>query len=275
MSEAPRELGEIKARSVDFADDLRDLPRWWFAGVAVPTHITNALHLVFPMGERFFVRSVRHYLDQIDDPELREQVKGFFGQEGRHAQQHERVFEVLRAQGYDIDGFLRLYKKVAYDWIERVSPPGLRLAATAALEHYTAILAEGALEHGVLEAMDPAMARLLRWHAAEEIEHKAVAFDVLQKVRPGYALRMAGMFMATTTLIGFWVLGTAMLLRQEKGLSAREVLRQLRETRRREPILKRVFLRGLREYLRPDFHPWQKDNLAAARRILDPIDAAA
>lgn len=275
MHKVPDELGQIRARAVHFELDPADVPRWWFAGLAVPTQIVNALHLIFPMGERFFVRSVRHYMDQIDDPELREQIKGFFGQEGRHAHQHELAFELLKAHGYEVEPFLKLYKKVAYDWIERYSPPSLRLAATAALEHYTAIMAEGALEHGTLDAMHPAMQKLLKWHAAEEIEHKAVAFDVLKQVQPSYALRIAGMAVATTTLIGFWVLGTTMLLRQEKGLSRLELLRQLRLTRQRQPILRRVFLRGIKEYLRPDFHPWQRDNLAVAREILAQVDEAA
>jgi predicted metal-dependent hydrolase len=274
MHKAPDELGQIKPRAVHFKLDPAEVPRWWFGGYAVPTQIVNALHLIFPMGERFFVRAVRHYQDQITDPTLREQIKGFFGQEGRHAHQHELAFDLLEAQGYEIQPFLRLYKKVAYDWIERVSPPGLRLAATAALEHYTAILAEGALEHGTIDAMHPSMRDLLRWHAAEEIEHKAVAFDVLKQVNPSYALRMAGMAVATTTLISFWVLGVVMLLRQEKGLSRLEILRQLRAIRQREPILSRVFLRGLREYLKRDFHPWQRDNLAIAREILAEVEAA-
>lgn len=274
MNRAPSELGDIKARAVDFALDREEIPRYWFAGKPVPTHVANALHLIFPMGERFFVRSVRHYLDEVEDPALREQIKGFFGQEGRHAHEHERVFKMLEAQGYEIRPFLGLYKKIAYDWIERYSPPSLRLAATAALEHYTAILAEGALEHDTLDAAHPRMRALLQWHAAEEIEHKAVAFDVLQATRPGYALRMAGMAVATLTLIGFWVVGATMLLRQEKQLTVRELLRQLRQMGQREPIVRRVFLRGLREYLRPDFHPWQRDNLAIARRVLETVEAA-
>ncbi len=275
MHKAPSELGEIRARAVDFGMDREEIPRFWFAGKPVPTHVANALHLIFPMGERFFVRSVRHYMDQVDDPALREQIKGFFGQEGRHAHEHERAFVMLEAQGYEIRPFLALYKKVAYDWIERHSPPALRLAATAALEHYTAIMAEGALEHDTLAPVHPKMRALLQWHAAEEIEHKAVAFDVLQKVRPGYALRIAGMAVATLTLIGFWVVGATMLIRQEKGLSQLEVLRQLRQMGQKEPIVRRVFLRGLREYLRPDFHPWQRDNLAVARRTLDAMREAA
>lgn len=276
MTMAPSELGKIQARAVDFGLDQGDIPRFWFAEKPVPTHIANALHLIFPMGERFFVRAVRHYMDQIEDPTLREQIKGFFGQEGRHAHEHERAFTMLEEQGYEIRTFLRLYKKIAYDWIEKNSPPALRLASTAALEHYTAILAEHALETDTLELIHPKMRVLLQWHAAEEIEHKAVAFDVLKQVNPSYALRMAGMAMATMTLIAFWVTGAAMLIRQEKDLSRREIVRQLLAVARRESIVRGVFLRGLREYLRPGFHPWQRDNLDVARRYLDNMrDAAA
>lgn len=273
MRQAPADLGPITPRNMDF--DLDELPRHWMAGLPVSTAIGNALHLIFPMGERFFVRAVRHYAGEIDDPTLREQIRGFFGQEGRHAHEHERVFATLRAQGYDIDTFLGWYKRVAFDLIERVSPPALRLSVTAALEHYTAILAEGALsEDGPLQLMDPKMQRLLRWHAIEEIEHKAVAFDVLKSVRPSYALRMTGMALATALLGMFWAVGAASLVRQEKGLGLREILRQLRQTQQRQPIVRQVFLRGIREYLRPSFHPWDNDNLDLARKHLEELQAA-
>jgi predicted metal-dependent hydrolase len=119
------------------------------------------------------------------------------------------------------------------------------------------------------------MREMLMWHACEEIEHKAVAYDVLQQVDASYPLRVAGMVMATTTLLGFWFLGTAMLLRQEKGLGLREILRQLRVAMTVNPLGRRVFARGLREYLRPNFHPWQTDNLALARTHLERIGRAA
>lgn len=271
---APKELGEIRPRVMGFEFD-DSIPRHWVAEAAVPTHMGNALHLIFPMGERFFVRSVRRYADRIEDPELRAQIKGFYAQEGRHAHEHEKVFALLERQGYDIRSFLKLYKKIAYDGIERLAPHKLSLAATAALEHYTAIMAENALEHDLLARVHPAMRELLCWHACEEIEHKAVAYDVLQKVAPSYALRVAGMVVATTTLIGFWFLGSVMLVRQEKGLSLREVLRQLRASMDTNPLGRRVFARGLREYLRRDFHPWQTDNLALARGYLQKLERTA
>ncbi len=271
---APIELGELRPRVMGFEFDENRIPRHWMADAAVPTQMANALHLIFPMGERFFVRSVRHFEKQIEDPQLRAQIKGFYAQEGRHAHEHERVFAMLERQGYQVKPFLAVYKKIAYDWIEKLSPAKLRLAATSALEHYTAIMAENALGNDLLARMHPDMRALLCWHACEEIEHKAVAYDVLQAVAPSYPLRVAGMFMATSTLIGFWFLGSAMLLRQEEGLTWREGLRQLRASMQANPLGRNVFLRGLKEYLRRDFHPWQTDNLALAREHLARVEQA-
>src|SRR5262245_6135305 len=124
--------------------DVSGVPKHWFAGNPIATHIANGVNMLFPHGERFFVRSVNHYVAQIDSPELRAQIKGFFGQEGRHAKAHDDYNQTLREQGYRIDGFLRFYERVARDLLERLAPPGLNLAATAAAEHFTAIMAEGA-----------------------------------------------------------------------------------------------------------------------------------
>jgi predicted metal-dependent hydrolase len=254
--------------------DVAGVPKHWFGGSAVQTHIANGVNMLFPQGERFFVRSVNHYLDRIDSPELRAQIKGFFGQEGRHAAAHDDYNQTLRDQGYRIDGFLRFYERLGRRVLERLAPPALRLAATAAAEHYTAIMAEGALTRDVFRAADPRMRDLLLWHAAEEIEHKSVAFDVLQTVSPSYALRMAGLAYATITLTSFWILGTATLLRQEP-LTFREIRAELRRLQGDDPIFRRVFLRGIREYARRDFHPSHHDNYHLARAHFAAAKAVA
>lgn len=248
----------------DLDVDFAPVPRHWLAGNAAATAISNGINVLFPHGERFFVRSVKHYLDRIDDPELRAQIGGFFGQEGRHARAHDRFNAILRQQGYELDRFLAAYERITRG-IEARTPPALRLAVTAACEHFTAILAEGALRGGLLDACAPEMRALLAWHAAEEIEHKAVAYDVLQRIAPSYALRVAGLAMATALLGGFWLWASTALLRQD-GLRWPGALRGLRALPRRDPVIRRVFLRGIREYLRPGFHPRQlpTDGLAAA-----------
>src|SRR5262245_47328566 len=221
----------------DFDVDFRAVPRHWMAGNPTATAVANGVNLLFPHGERFFVRSVKHFLDRIDDPVLRAQVKGFFGQEGRHARAHDRYNDVLRAQGYEVDRFLELYQAIS-SWLEARLPAKLNLAATAAAEHFTAILAEGAFTQQVFDEIDPTMRQLLAWHAAEEIEHKAVAFDVLQRIDPSYALRVAGLIYATITLTSFWVWGTAMLLRQDR-MSLPDTIRSLRQLNKRDPIIRR------------------------------------
>lgn len=241
-------------------DHGESIPRHWLGNNVIATHMANGLNLLFPAGERFFVRSVKRYLDQLDDESLKAQVKGFFGQEGHHAREHDRVNRMLQAQGYSVDAFLRFYEWLGYGVIERISPAELRLATTAACEHFTAIMAEDALAERILDHAARSMRLLLLWHAAEEIEHRAVAYDVLQKVNPSYALRMAGLAMATACLGGFWALGSLSLLLQERDWGGRSVgtqWKEVRARRRKRP----VFARGIREYLRRDFHPLDRKEL--------------
>ena len=206
-------MTSIVVRDLDV--DFAQVPRHWLASHPVATAISNGINMLFPHGERFFVRSVNHFLPRITDPELRAQIKGFFGQEGRHARAHDQFNQILRAQGFEIDRFLDGYKRLA-SWLEAHTPPKLNLAVTAAAEHFTAILAEGAFTRNILDAAAPEMRQLLAWHAAEEIEHKAVAFDVLRAVDPSYALRILGLAYATATLGGFWLWGALTLMRQDR-----------------------------------------------------------
>ena len=263
----------IQPRRMDFPFD-ETIPKRWLADNAVATHIANGVCLLFPAGERYFIRSVRHYLDRIDDPELEQQIKGFFGQEGRHAREHERMFAILEAQGYELRPFLKRYERFAFGVVEKLMPPAVNLASTAAAEHFTAIMAENALRDGVLDEAHPIVKALLLWHASEEIEHKAVAFDVLQRVNPSYALRIAGLALASTMLASWWVLGTRMLLEQD-GLSGPDARRELQRLGEQNPIGRKVFLKGIREYLRRDFHPWQNDNLHLAQRYLESVGKPA
>lgn len=271
----------IKPRTIDLTLE-ESVARHWLADNVVATALGNSVNMLFPAGERFFVRAVRHYLSQIS-PSLREQVQGFFGQEGRHAQAHERVNHMLAEQGYDVEGFLRIYERICYGVTEKIAPPALRLAATAACEHFTAIMADNFLRQTeFFDNLDPTMRRLLLWHAAEEIEHKAVAFEVLQTVNPSYVLRALGMGFAAFFLGVFWFGGTMMLLRQEsKRLGFSRVLadlrglRTMRKKRQRRGIVVEVFLRGIREYLRRDFHPNNHDNYALAAQYLQAAGMAS
>jgi len=251
------------------------IPKHWFAGNFAATHLVNGVNLLFPAGERFFIRSVKHYLPRIEGP-LAERVRGFFGQEGRHAYSHERFFDAMREQGYEIDEFLAWYERIAFGMIEKHSPAALSLAVTVACEHFTALLAEDALsdDGALLAHAHPELRNLLAWHAVEELEHKSVAFDVLKAVHPSYPLRLAGLALATMCLGGFWVAATKKLLEQD-GLTLRDAERELRRMRKTpegervgESVATGVFLKGILEYIRPGFHPDDKDHRALVEQTL-------
>ena len=255
-----------------------DIPRYWLAGSPVLTHLSNGVNLLFPAGERFFVRSVRHYLDRYEaDEAMQAQIRGFFGQEGRHAQAHERFFAVLEEQGYEIRTFLERYERVNFTLLEKWASPALRLSVTAASEHFTAILADHALRDG-LENHHPALRALFLWHAAEEIEHKAVAFEVLQAVDDRYWIRALGMYLAAA-LLGLWWASAARMLLAQDGIGFRQALRSLKSARAGvgqadHSIVRDVFLAGIRDYLRRDFHPDDADNYHLAEAWLAAAEAA-
>lgn len=282
MLETRAQAGSVpKPRSPGLPLDER-MPRYWFANNVFATHLVNGANLLFPAGERFFVRSVHHYLDRVKDPHLRAQVKGFFGQEGRHAKEHERQFALLRDEGFPVDQILEWYERFAYGFVEKIAPSELALATTAACEHFTAIMAENALGTDILKNAHPTMRALLLWHAAEEIEHRAVAFDVLTEVNPSYALRMAGLTTATMLLGSFWLIGMSVLLATDPEVDGGRLLRDFRAAKQarleRNPeakgTVRDVFVRGIREYLRRDFHPSQSDIDALANTYLESAGLA-
>lgn len=250
---------------------MAGIAREWFGGHRAATHMSNAMHLLFPAGERFFVRSVLHY-QTVLETDLTARVRHFCKQEGRHAQAHERFFDNLRAQGHDIERILEPYERIAFGYCERKASPRLRLAITAALEHFTALFAEDALSRNVLSESDTEMRHLLEWHALEELEHKAVAFDILRIVAPSYALRAFGLLVGALGLGYFWTNGVLALWKSD-GLTVRAALRELRTSNRApQPDLERM-LRGIASYVRPSFHPNDVDHGPLIASTLTRLEA--
>ena len=211
----------------------------------------------------------RAIADRVTDPELAEQIKGFIGQETRHGLEHERFFEIMRAQGYDLETFLRVYETIGFRIIERVAPPKLRLSTTVALEHFTATLARTALSRELLDFAHPTMRDLLRWHAAEEIEHKSVAFDLLRVVDDSYLLRLAGLAVATSTLLPFWIAASWMLMAQDRDVPLRALLADRSRVQKLHLRERRRLARAFVEYLRRDFHPSMHDDAHLARAYFE------
>jgi predicted metal-dependent hydrolase len=233
-----------------------DMPRHWNDGDPFATHFLNALSSTFPFGEAFFVRSVLHYRDRIEDPGLRERIRGFAGQEGQHSRVHADHVEMLVRQGYRaLETRNRLVDRIAR-WHNRRLPT-FSLAMTAALEHMTALLARQILTDPELRTgkMDPQMSRLWRWHALEEAEHKSVAFDVLMQVAPSHWLRVFAM-VSNTIGLSIEILDRMVYMLWKDGLLFR---RRTWSGGWRFLFGEAGFLRGMgadyRSWFRPTFHP--------------------
>jgi uncharacterized protein len=189
----------IKARNPKLSWE-NDNERFWFGGSPLKSNWMNALSTTFPHAERFFIETVKHYQEQITDPVLAEQVKGFIGQEAAHRKEHDRFNELLRKQGYPVSRVERRVEKL-FNWVRKNPDPEIKLALTCALEHFTTILCTEVLKSPVFnEPMKGEYKRLWCWHCLEEIEHKTVAFDVYQSIGGSYRKRLIEMVHASVIL---------------------------------------------------------------------------
>jgi len=188
----------IPRRDVDFALDPAAVRRDWCNADPFQSTFLNALSLLFPEGERFFVESVKQHKAYVTSPELATAVRGFIGQEAMHGKEHRAFNELLVAHGYAVAPKIETRLRGFLQLVRKVLSPRSQLAVTCALEHFTAMLAESLLrDPRMREEIDPSVRGLWLWHALEESEHKAVAFDVYRAAGGGY-LRRASIMLLTT-----------------------------------------------------------------------------
>ena len=240
-------------------------PRWWHGGKPAPTAFYNALSAIFPVGEAFFVESVRAFRDGAD-PKLAEDIKNFTTQEVVHSREHLAFNRRAADSGYDLS---KLEAKVAWRLgILRDKPKIAALAATMALEHFTAILAHELLADARhLAGADPATAELWRWHASEEIEHKGVAYDTwLHATRDWPAgkrwkVKAKVMLLVTRNFIIDRTAGAIELLRQD-GITGPRAWASLLTTMWIAPGMMRRIFGAWASYFLPGFHPWNVDDRA-------------
>lgn len=260
---------EVPTRRISFAEALRDLPRHFAeGGDIVSSHLVASLSSVFPDGEDYFVRSVRHFRDQIADPELKRQVRGFIGQEATHGREHRDLNDRLAELGYPTKVIERWTRR-GLAMRERIAPPISNLAATAALEHLTATIAEIVLTDEQARRMigHPEVTNLFLWHALEESEHKAVAFDVYRAVGGTERMRVWTMrFTRWGFLVGIGLQTAVSVALDPDARRDLPAVRRSWRRLRRSPYLSRQTWRRLKEYERPGFHPDDRDTTELVER---------
>jgi hypothetical protein len=252
----------VPTRALEFDQQVADLPKHFaIDGDIVMSHILAVLSSVFPDGEDYFVRSVEAVRDRVTDSRLRQDVEGFIGQEEMHGKEHRVFNERLAELGYPTRAIGR-YVRALTGFRTRHSSVLVNLGYTAALEHYTATLAETLLSDPTARAEvgHDAVRNLLVWHALEESEHKAVAFDVFRAVGGSERTRMATMWITHLTFVletGTWTLVSLAM----DPVARRHPLRVLRGMwrLRRSPFTSPRAARQLLQYTHRGFHPNDRD----------------
>jgi predicted metal-dependent hydrolase len=253
---------QVPVRPMEFNRWVANLPKHFAVdGDIVMSHVLTVLSSTFPEGEKYFVRSVAAVRDRITDPELLADVDGFIGQEQMHGREHQVLNERLAEHGYPTRG-IDNYVRGLFWWRDRFLSKKINLAFTAALEHYTATLAELVLtDERAREEVGRSTARdILTWHALEESEHKAVAFDVYKAVGGGEIMRIVAMLITDLLFIGETsIMGVISLAKDRDARRHPIKLARSFARLRRSPFLSLRALRILAQYHRPGFHPNNRD----------------
>lgn len=278
---------QITTRRMSFEYPVGTVPRH-FADDLVMCHVVAMLSAMFPNGEDFFVRSVRNYRDRISDPELKKQVAKFIGQEAIHGREHRELNDRLQELGYPTRYVDRAVDVVLNKVGVRVLPKTVQLAITAALEHYTASLAETLMSDEELRSQLVAdeVRHLFLWHALEESEHKSVAFDTYQAVCANNLLRRLVMDAVTALFLFAITDATIRSLRRDPAARDRRELRESLRRLRRSPLIGAEMRRRIRDYNRNDFHPddhdsdallgyWREELFGASGRLNDRLARTA
>jgi len=252
-------------------------PRRWWAGEPFGTAWHNALSATFPRGEAFFIEAVKAHREGAS-PKLEAEIRAFVKQEINHTREHIAFNRLAEEHGYDIKAIdTRVGEMLA---LTRGRPKIVDLAATMALEHYTAMMAQEFLANPQhFKDADPEVRKMWEWHSIEEIEHKGVAFDTyLHATRdwtPFRRWKLRSLMMLIVTLNFFrnrWN-DTIELLAQD-GITGWKAKWGLFKYLTVTPgVVRRIFPAWL-SYFKPGFHPWDHDDRALIGKFEGDYEAA-
>ena len=265
----PVVTSSFPVRRMDF--DFNDISRYWFGGDAGLTHFMTAMSALFPEGEQFFVdsvRAVRYHPLLKDNAQLQKEISAFIGQEAMHSKEHEAFNDHATKYGHNMARLEKLTRSFIdlKRFFKGFEVEAVNLSATCALEHFTSTIAAELMRRSDLQAQinDPTMYKLWMWHAVEENEHKAVAFDVYQTLYgrgvKAYVLRTTGMVAATVLILIAQTYFMSTLMRKD-GLGLRHWGRALNTMYGRNGFFTNM-LPEFADYFRPSFHPNDHDSTA-------------
>ncbi len=240
------------------------IQRHWCAGDAFRTALFNALSMSFPVGEQFFIDSVRGGFKELPadkQDRFRAEVQGFIGQEATHRRLHALYNAHLVKLGLDNAWEPRARKRLAL-----MEGADIRhwLGITAANEHFTAILADWMLANADLFGdTDPRLKTLWLWHSAEESEHKSTAFDLYVALGGSHEWRITWFRRVTMIFLGDTIRQTLNNLQHDGTLWKWSTWTSAASYLFGKRGLVRQTYKPWKQYLRRDFHPSQQDSAAS------------
>jgi predicted metal-dependent hydrolase len=242
--------------------DFEGVPRYWFYDDPFLTHFLSNLSSLFPQGEFFFVTSMRNVRDQITDPAMQKEISAFIGQEAMHSKEHKVFNDYATAHGIDVDSFDHRVGKLL-KFAHKVLTNKQQLAATCALEHFTATIAAQLMKRTDINGRmnNPTMRKLWLWHAIEESEHKSVCYDTYQRLyKNAYGTRAFAMAVAMAVLTTVVADHQVRLMVKDKQLfNGKSWVLGLRTLFGRKGFMTEV-IPELFDYFRPGFHPEDYDS---------------
>jgi uncharacterized protein len=251
---------KVTFRKMKFDFEQTGFSPHWHSNNPFISHFWNSLSQAFSPGEKFFIDSVRALRDRVEDPEMLAEMEEFVRQEAAHTIEHRRFNRMVGGMGYDVERLERRYALALGIARKFVDAKGM-LEVTMALEHFTSGFAHQYFENpDVARGADPNVEALWGWHAAEEMEHKATAFDVYKDVGGSY-------FGRAKTLAPSWAMIVAITLVNVFDMMIQDgSIRDVSATRKGLTYLfgRRGLFTGMvpafLAYLKPSFHPWDEDD---------------
>lgn len=274
----------VPRERLDFGLD-GDIPKYWWGGDPFKSRFFDALSVIFPPGERFFMTCVRDFRDQVTEPQLLSDIQAFNRQEAQHSMVHGQFNARLKAQGIDVDYLNSKMEQVLFKIYRGWYGRGYTLAVTSALEHFTAISAHSLFdERDIMGDADHRVRAMFSWHAIEEVEHKGVAYDVMQQyAKVGYFTRVLALLDATLMFPGVIFFCLNHMLKQDgfngfqrAGLMAKGLWWLFKPSGFAAPLYRHYF-----PYYKPAYHPWQESEqlgyshwIQAFNRHHNPVEAS-
>jgi predicted metal-dependent hydrolase len=249
----------------------------WVPGNLDAMHVLNAMHIIFPEGERAFCRVMGSCLKHVKDPEVTAAVKGFITQEGAHAHAHHRAYLDLLERSPHISVTQAKVSRVLRVFLGSNQTKNRyllrwRLAGVAAIEHLTTAIGVWTIEDAQLieRGCDYQISTMVKWHGAEEIEHRSVAFDAHDAIQKRFArsTRALAMMFWLPTLTLLWAVSANALLRNDTVYKKRRVL-SVKAVRRAiaEGLIPNVpaIARGSLSFFKKSYHPVSQVSLETDR----------